>query len=148
MKRTYLFHERTERGHKKEAERGKAAVLFGNEARGLSNEESACERSCLFQPLTPRRDDKEIRHNRGAERKVEKLTTPAPLNLSHAAGIFVRDTRRPVNVNADVGFTSHLLNAEERKRLWINYHWPKKLISLLPSKTYQTAKKTTKRTLC
>ena len=50
---------------------------------------------------------------------VGKLdATPVSLNLSHAAGILAYEIHDALaNVNADVGFTSHLLNVEERKRL-------------------------------
>ena len=110
---------------RKEAERGKVAVLFGNEARGLSNEELKYANVCVSIPTAghPEEMTKKYRYTGGAEprgnagsRKVD--ATPVSLNLSHAAGILAYEIHDALsNVNADVGFTSHLLNVEERKRL-------------------------------
>ena len=52
---------------RKEAERGKVAVLFGNEARGLSNEELKYANVCVSIPTAGHsgRDDKEVSVYRG-----------------------------------------------------------------------------------
>ena len=74
---------------RKEAERGKVAVLFGNEARGLSNEELKYANVCVSIPTAghPEEMTKKYRYTGGAEprgnagsRKVD--ATPVSLNLS------------------------------------------------------------------
>jgi tRNA C32,U32 (ribose-2'-O)-methylase TrmJ len=108
---------------RKEAERGKVAVLFGNEARGLSNEELKYANVCVSIPTAghPEEMTKKFRYTGGAEPRgngAKVDATPVSLNLSHAAGILAYEIHDALaNVNADVGFTSHLLNVEERKRL-------------------------------
>ena len=110
---------------KKEARRGKVAILFGNEARGLSNEELKYANVCVSIPTAghPEEMTKKYRYTGGSETRGGKGSssvnaTPVSLNLSHAAAILAYEIHDALsNVNADVGFTSHLLTVEERKRL-------------------------------
>ena len=96
-------------------------VAFCSMKQRIVNEE---RRTCACHSIKhPEEMTKKYRYTGGAEprgnagsRKVD--ATPVSLNLSHAAGILAYEIHDALsNVNADVGFTSHLLNVEERKRL-------------------------------
>ena len=75
------------------------------------------------------------------------IATPVSLNLPMQLELLAYEIHDALsNVNADVGFTSHLLNVEERKRLaedlsLLDEAW----IYLRQAKIYQTTKKKTKR---
>lgn len=93
------------------AAEGKIAVVFGNEATGLTNDELSLANLGVMIPTAG---------HSPAPRKKDKYTGgagPTSLNLSHAVGVLAYEMYTQMGEGRVTGFNSRLISVEERRRL-------------------------------
>jgi tRNA C32,U32 (ribose-2'-O)-methylase TrmJ len=115
---------------------GKVAILFGNEATGLTNEELSLANVGVMIPTAsfgvP--DQSEGKKNEGKKKKTKRYTGgvgPTSLNLSHAVGVCAYEVHQAMGDTLVSGFNSRLITAEERVRLADELHKARRALDVL-----------------
>ena len=115
---------------------GKVAILFGNEATGLTNEELSLANVGVMIPTAsfgvP--DQSEGKKNEGKKKKTKRYTGgvgPTSLNLSHAVGVCAYEVHQAMGDTLVSGFNSRLITAEERVRLADELHDARRALDVL-----------------
>ena len=115
---------------------GKVAILFGNEATGLTNEELALANVGVMIPTA----GFDVPDASGVTKKNKKKTKrytggvgPTSLNLSHAVGVCAYEVHQAIGNTNVSGFNSRLITAEERVRLADELHAARRALDVLSS---------------
>ena len=115
---------------------GKVAILFGNEATGLTNAELSLANVGVMIPTAgfdaPR---PAAEKSEKLEKKKPKRYTggvgPTSLNLSHAVGVCAYEVHQALGETRVSGFNSRLITAEERVRLAEELHAARRALDVL-----------------
>ena len=119
---------------------GKVAILFGNEATGLTNEELSLANVGVMIPTAsfgvPDQSEvkSEGKKNEGIKKKIKRYTGgvgPTSLNLSHAVGVCAYEVHQAMGDTLVSGFNSRLITAEERVRLADELHKARRALDVL-----------------
>ena len=121
---------------------GKVAILFGNEATGLTNEELALANVGVMIPTA----GFDVPDASGSKEKQTKKKTkqytggvgPTSLNLSHAVGVCAYEVHQAIGDTNVSGFSSRLITAEERVRLADELHAARRATDVLSNETNAT----------
>ena len=121
---------------------GKVAILFGNEATGLTNEELALANVGVMIPTA----GFDVPDAFGSKEKKTKKKTkrytggvgPTSLNLSHAVGVCAYEVHQAIGDTNVSGFNSRLITAEERVRLADELHAARRATDVLSNETNAT----------
>jgi tRNA C32,U32 (ribose-2'-O)-methylase TrmJ len=121
---------------------GKVAILFGNEATGLTNEELALANVGVMIPTA----GFDVPDASGSKEKKTKKKTkrytggvgPTSLNLSHAVGVCAYEVHQAIGDTNVSGFNSRLITAEERVRLADELHAARRATDVLSNATNAT----------
>jgi tRNA C32,U32 (ribose-2'-O)-methylase TrmJ len=121
---------------------GKVAILFGNEATGLTNEELALANVGVMIPTA----GFDVPDASGSKEKKTKKKTkrytggvgPTSLNLSHAVGVCAYEVHQAIGNTNVSGFSSRLITAEERVRLADELHAARRATDVLSNETNAT----------
>jgi hypothetical protein len=121
---------------------GKVAILFGNEATGLTNEELALANVGVMIPTA----GFDVPDASGSKEKKTKKKTkrytggvgPTSLNLSHAVGVCAYEVHQAIGDTNVSGFNSRLITAEERVRLADELHAARRATDVLSNETNAT----------
>ena len=97
------------------ASEGKVAIVFGNEATGLTNEELSLANVGVMIPTAGRAGAGA--GGRRGEKRYTGGAGPTSLNLSHAVGVVAYELFRELGDGVVSGFNSRLITTEERTRL-------------------------------
>ena len=109
------------------------AILFGNEATGLTNEELSLANVGVMIPTASfgvpdqsgRSGGANEGDDEGKKKKIKRYTGgvgPTSLNLSHAVGVCAYEVHQAMGDTLVSGFNSRLITAEERVRLADELH--------------------------
>ena len=126
---------------------GKVAILFGNEATGLTNEELALANVGVMIPTA----GFDVPDAFGSKEKKTKKKTkrytggvgPTSLNLSHAVGVCAYEVHQAIGDTNVSGFNSRLITAEERVRLADELHAARRATDVLSNETNATNENST-----
>ena len=118
---------------------GKVAILFGNEATGLTNEELSLANVGVMIPtasfgVPDQSGGGEGKTNEGEKKKIKRYTGgvgPTSLNLSHAVGVCAYEVHQAMGDTLVSGFNSRLITAEERVRLADELHKARRALDVL-----------------
>ena len=118
---------------------GKVAILFGNEATGLTNEELSLANVGVMIPtasfgVPDQSGGGEGKKNEGIKKKIKRYTGgvgPTSLNLSHAVGVCAYEVHQAMGDTLVSGFNSRLITAEERVRLADELHKARRALDVL-----------------
>ncbi len=115
---------------------GKVAILFGNEATGLTNEELSLASLGVMIPTA----GFGVPEQPGVEtKKQQKRYTggvgPTSLNLSQAVGVMAYEIHEAIGNNQVTGFSSRLMTTEERIRLTDELHAARRSLDVLGGET-------------
>lgn len=141
---------------------GKIAILFGNEATGLTNEELAFANLGVMIPTAgfevpeqttggvgERNDEKsgvkslekkttDSTKNKKQTQKPKRYTGgvgPTSLNLSHAVGVLAYEIHQAMGNNNVSGYNSRLISVEERVRLVDELHAARRSLDVFAAET-------------
>ena len=117
---------------------GKVAILFGNEATGLTNEELSLANVGVMIPTAsfgvPDQSEGKKNESEGKKKKTKRYTGgvgPTSLNLSHAVGVCAYEVHQAMGDTLVSGFNSRLITAEERVRLADELHKARRALDVL-----------------
>lgn len=124
------------------ANEGKVAILFGNEATGLTNEELSLANVGVMIPTASfgvpdqsgRSGGANEGNDEGKKKKIKRYTGgvgPTSLNLSHAVGVCAYEVHQAMGDTLVSGFNSRLITAEERVRLADELHKARRALDVL-----------------
>ena len=124
------------------ANEGKVAILFGNEATGLTNEELSLANVGVMIPTASfgvpdqsgRSGGANEGDDEGKKKKIKRYTGgvgPTSLNLSHAVGVCAYEVHQAMGDTLVSGFNSRLITAEERVRLADELHKARRALDVL-----------------
>ena len=129
------------------ANEGKVAILFGNEATGLTNEELALANVGVMIPTAGvdarDRRDADARARAASEKKTKRYTGgvgPTSLNLSHAVGVCAYEVHQAMGETRVSGFNSRLITAGERVRLADELHAARRALDVLGARGNASAR--------
>ena len=118
------------------------AILFGNEATGLTNEELSLANVGVMIPTASfgvpdqsgRSGGANEGDDEGKKKKIKRYTGgvgPTSLNLSHAVGVCAYEVHQAMGDTLVSGFNSRLITAEERVRLADELHKARRALDVL-----------------
>ena len=116
------------------ANEGKVAILFGNEATGLTNEELSLANVGVMIPTASFGVPDQSGRDEGKKKKIKRYTGgvgPTSLNLSHAVGVCAYEVHQAMGDTLVSGFNSRLITAEERVRLADELHKARRALDVL-----------------
>ena len=96
---------------------GKVAVVFGNEATGLTNDELALANLGVMIPTSGHAAPPGRAPKKGTKGRYTGGVGPTSLNLSHAVGVLAYELHQEMGGAAVAGFHSKRIDAAERTRL-------------------------------
>jgi len=123
------------------ASEGKVAIVFGNEATGLTNEELSLANVGVMIPTAGRAGAGA--GGRRGEKRYTGGAGPTSLNLSHAVGVVAYELFRELGDGVVSGFNSRLITTEERTRLAEELVAARRSLDVLASSSSSSSSSTT-----